>query len=176
MTINQITDFSGFGKGVEYLILNPQIAAMKESRGLSSSELWLIAFVHDYQSRYFNIRPDEERARIVSKDIMDDDSYYKKNIRKLSPMIEKYHKLQYDSERKYLDMWNRKVDEIATVLNNTKATIENIKDIRMELKEYANLLGAKDKIMERIEAQEAGMQIKGGAALGFLESGKADKL
>lgn len=168
---------------VDFFEINPQTESVKEfvkirdgkiilqTNALQSQIMWAIALVYDYDSLYYNLQEDE-RKLLIAKDYLKEPDFFEINEKPLRPVIKKYMFLQRDSERRYLNEWNNKVDEISVAIKKWKATDKNLDKIMVAMKKQKELLEQKDEIMDRIAKRMSSDEIRGGGELSLIESGR----
>lgn len=140
----------------------------------SSRVMWAIALVYDYESDLFNA-PLFDRMDIVETDFLDDGGFFEREDKLLSPLVKKYSFLQRTSEIRYLDVWNKKVDEIVDVIKEEKMTLDNIKDFTAILLKVEGLLDQRDSINRRMakrKEKDGDSSLIGGGVLSLMEEGK----
>lgn len=140
----------------------------------SSRIMWAIALVYDYESDLFNA-PLLDRIDIVESDFLDDVGFFEREDKLLSPLVKQYSFLQRTSEIRYLDVWNRKVDEIVDVIKDEKMTLDNIKDFTAILLKVEGLLDQRDSINRRMakrKEKDGDSSLVGGGVLSLMEEGK----
>ncbi len=140
----------------------------------SSRVMWAIALIYDYESDLFNA-PLMDRIDIVETDFLDEVGFFDNNRELTDPLIKKYSYLQRTSEMRYLEVWNKKVDEIVDVIKEEKMTLENIKDFTAILLKVDDLLDQRDKISTRMakrREKEGDSALIGGGILSLMEEGK----
>jgi hypothetical protein len=152
-----------------------------EGKNYSSTVMWAIYFIYDYESRYFTI-PYEERVKLIEKDFLDKEGFFKENEENLKEIIEVYRYLQKDSEYRYLDTWQETVESRRLFLERLKEHAEGLmsnspeksvkiwESIDKMLLNSKEILAQKDEILERINKQGK-IKIKGDLKLSLLAKG-----
>ena len=111
----------------------------------------------------------------IETDFLDEVGFFDNNRELTDPLIKKYSYLQRTSEMRYLEVWNKKVDEIVDVIKEEKMTLENIKDFTAILLKVDDLLDQRDKISTRMakrREKEGDSALIGGGILSLMEEGK----
>lgn len=137
--------------------------------------MWSIALIFDYDSKY-NGYALLDRKKLVCTDYLDDKTFFKHRhgIKGYQELVLQYNESQMDSERRYLVMWNNKVDAITKLMERIKVDRGTIDEMIGLLGKYEMLMNQKDKIDERIkkrDEEKAIGDIRGGGDLGLLETG-----
>lgn len=166
---------------LDFWEINPQTESVKEfvdirdgvikleTKAIQSQIMWAIALVYDYDSLYFNLRL-KERQELIAKDYLNEPEFFTLNDKALKPVVEKYMYLQHDSEKRYLDQWNRKIDEVEKAIDKWKITTNNLTELTDVMKKQKELLNMKEEIMDRIKKAAKGEDLRGGGVLSLIES------
>lgn len=167
----------------DFFEINPQVESISEfvrirdekikitTEATPSQVMWTIALVYDYDSIYFNVEEDE-RKELIAKDYLNEPRFFITNKRALNPVIEKYIYLQRDSERRYLDEWNLKMDDVSKSVKKWKTTPDNLDELLGIMKKQKELLLMKEDIEDRIARRADSEDLRGGGKLSLIESGK----
>jgi hypothetical protein len=128
------------------------------TKAKSSKKMWGTALLVDYDSLYFNMYYDD-RVELLTEEYGIPDTQ----------LCEAYNKLQKDAEKRHLDVWNKKLDELSTFLDTTPITIDNAEDITKLMLNLDKLLNLKDSIEKRISKTDSSRN-RGGGNASLLES------
>lgn len=130
----------------------------------SSRIMWALALVYDYDSKFSAMR-EEERLFMITRDYMGNENYaFKKEL------VDGYNKLQMDAERRMIQIWDQKIDEIADVIKNYYTTSDNIEELTKVLLNSQKLLKEKEQIEKRIEKKISTEKNRANIKESFLES------
>jgi len=137
-----------------------------------SKLMWMIALIYDYESKYYNY-PIKDRIRVVNTDLFSKKPEFNPRERAIvESAIKRYKEMDTDSERRYLDLWNSKVDEFLDCVQTTKITMKNIKEMGEHLLMCDKLIKQKDYIDERVKKKEEEKNkhgLRSGGKLSILE-------
>lgn len=140
----------------------------------SSKLMWSVSLIWDYDSK-FNNYPLIDRRRMVAEEYLEDVNFFRlKGSKGYKVLEDVYNDLQMDSERRYLVMWNTKVDKITSLMEKMVVDRKSVDRVIELMGKYDDLMRQKDYIDDRIKRKdsEKGLAIRGGGSLGLLESGK----
>lgn len=161
--------------------LNPQLTIPREFQAVKNGEIdlkdeimsgmimWGIALVYDFHSKYFNL-PLGEREKLVEEEYLECPKFFHRNKKALGKVINRYNHLQKDSEMRFLDLWNTKVDEISALIKKKRTTTSNFDEITSLLLKQEKLMQQKDSIMDRLEKSNEVLGVRGGGILSLIES------
>lgn len=155
----------------EFVDIRDGLLKLKTKVKLQSDIMWAIALVYDYDSLYFNLEIEERRA-LIAKEFLKEPTFFRANEKVLAKVIDKYMYLQRDSEKRYLEEWNDKMDKISKAIKGWKVTEANLDEQTDIMKKQKILLEQKDEVMDRMMRGPVGDEIRGGGELSLLESGK----
>jgi len=102
---------------------------------------------------------------MIARDYMGNENYYFKK-----ELVEGYNKLQMDAERRMIQIWDQKIDEIADVIKNYYTTSDNIEELTKVLLNSQKLLKEKEQIEKRIEKKISTEKNRANKKESFLES------
>lgn len=140
----------------------------------SSKLMWSVSLIWDYDSK-FSTYPLMDRKRLIAGDYLGDIKFFRlKGSKGYKELEDMYNELQMDSEKRYLVMWNNKVDKITSFMEKMAVNRKSINDIIDLLSKYEDLIRHKDYIDERLRKkdQESELGIRSGGRLSLLESNK----
>jgi hypothetical protein len=145
---------------------DPHIKAYeKDKRSEELSQImWAIAFCCDYDTPYFNYPYEDKLLMSLDQARLPKDTILPQIL------IDQYNKDQFDSEKRFLAIWNKKVDELANLIERTPVTLDNMEDIAKQLLNVDKLLKQKDEIEKRVKKKKED-NIRGGGHKSLLESG-----
>jgi len=163
--------------------VNPEFLSLKsckriydkdsEDKEESSKIMWAIYMIYDYDSLYSNMEL-KERINKVEHNILDHEGFFEAHWDEVKDIVDDYNDLQSLSEKRYLETFERKLDERRKFLNTVSYRLEgddaskNIKvneHIDRMLVNSNELMKQYETIMERMQKQRAKMgRIKGGKA------------
>lgn len=151
---------------------NPKALAVKEFRdyydidtskdkAVSSRIMWGIAFLVDYESPYFGM-VESERYKIVQPSYFHDCAP-PKNI------VEHYRLIQKDSEKRLIEAWNKKADELVDFMESTPLDLENATQIVKIMQSIKDILILKDEIDKRVAKADTKSKNRAGGESSLLE-------
>lgn len=155
----------------EFVKVRDGLIKLKTNVKLQSDIMWAIALVYDYDSMYSNLEL-EERQALIAKEFLKEPTFFRVNEKALNKVVDKYMYLQRDSEKRYLEEWNDKMDNIRKTIRGWKVTTANLDEVTGIMKKQKDLLEQKDEIMDRMMRGPVGDEIRGGGELSLIESGK----
>lgn len=128
----------------------------------SSDIMWGIALLCDYDSPYKHLEWGE-RVKIVSE-------IYKVDIEDelIKECIDKYYFLQRDSVRRYLEEFDRKLDDRRNYMNGMGYSKENWEELDKMLISTDKIMLQRDKIIQMIN-KESVTKIRGELELSMME-------
>lgn len=170
--------------GASFWDLNPGIRLLPGFEGLyqsdtsrgkkkSSCVAWVIVLVCDYESKVFNV-PEAQRKETVSERVLGTKDWFSENPELASSLMKEYESLQEDSEKRYLRVWNEKLDQITQTLLDWKVDKKNIGILTKILLDQEKLMEQKDKITQRIAKSER-FRVLGGKRVSIMESGEMEE-
>ena len=146
----------------------PEFADLVAGKQLGLKALMFVAYMSDYDSPYRHYTQDE-RARVISKDMYGDYDWKGYKNKKIALAIGKYHELQFDPLEAQLSAFNEKIDEYTLLLNDTKINIDNAADIQKVMIGVEKILATRQKLLDAIERRGEKKKIAGSRELSYLE-------
>jgi hypothetical protein len=132
----------------------------------SSRLMWALAFVYDYDSKFYPMRK-EERMQLVCRDFLNNADF-----RFDKQLVEAYELIQKSPERTLLDTLYEKMYEINDFLKTTRISEETAKLINMFMDSSLDYIDKLDKIKNRVEKQLPTKQNRGDKKDSLLEDEK----
>lgn len=136
----------------------------------SSTIMYAIAFIYDYESRFRNI-PEEDRIELVEKGLLDKPGFFTSYYKVIRPLIDQYNKLQEDSPMRFIRAIDDMINKRSEAINNMQYNLQTSDAIDKLLLNTNKLLEEREKIELNLRKQEKDI-IKGGQQLSLLASGK----
>jgi len=123
--------------------------------------MWYVALAVDPNSRYYNL-PIEEKHNVLGLDYMDDETYYKKQQKRLDPVIEDYKTLILTPAQRHLLEWDRKIDERSNFINSLPYNLDTYEDLDKMMANTQKVYDILKKIKEDLAKEEGDGYGKGG--------------
>ena len=140
-----------------------------KKREESSRFMWALALMYDYDSIFSSMRADE-RQLLINRDYLNEKDYsFDKEL------VDQYNKMQDDSIRKLIKLFDKEIDEAHDVLYNTQ--VGEVRDLEQRLdlmKKRTDLMGQLSKLV--IQKQELEKLLQKDAAVKKNRGGKKDSL
>ena len=147
----------------------PEFKTVIETSGLGIKGLMFVAYVADYDSPYRHFT-EEERIRVVAKDLFDNYEWKGVKNKKIADAILKYKELEYDPLDAQLSAFNEKINQYTTLLDKVKVNIENAADIQKVMIGVEKILATRQKLLDAIERRGERSKIAGNRELSYLET------
>lgn len=140
----------------------------KEYKSKSSIIMWFIVFCFDLDSKFFNLEIDE-RTKLLSKDLIKDETWYKKNSSKIVKAIERFENFDTTAQRQMRQLMET-MDKRTKFLRDTEYDLENYKKLDDMVANTANLFKVFEIIDKQLNKEKGSALTKGGHELSLADS------
>jgi len=161
---------TGWDINKNFWITNPKFLTVKTFKDFydgdkskdkkeSSDKMWGTALIVDYDSIYISMRYEDRIEFLTPQYGIQDDQ-----------LCDAYNYLQKDSEKRHMDIWSKKLDQLSTLLDSTVLDVSNAEDITKLMLQLDKLLELKDKIERRASKADNAIN-RGGGKSSLMEDG-----
>lgn len=168
MFINK--DFFEYENYKELLVIREFEELKKERKKDWNKVMWFLYFVFDYNS-YYAEHAETDRITMFSKEIMENEDWYKNNLNWLEKYVKAYKKTQETSSLRFLQTVIDTMEKRRVFLENVEYTEDNIKNIDDAILKTASIMDMENKIKEALRKQGI-TRVKGNQGISLLEAGK----
>ena len=174
MYLLQINKKGDIYKDDSGIVLIPEFKKVLDTEKLGQTAMKWIALVFDYESPYRHYI-ENERIKVVSKDLYDTYSWSGVNKPEMKTAINKYKELQFDPLDEQLIAFNKKINEFTNLINNTFLNDENAEMLQKLMIGVEKILKTRQALLDAIERRGERQKIAGDKGLSFLENRKKIK-
>ena len=174
MYLLQINKKGDIYKDDSGIVLIPEFKKVLDTEKLGQTAMKWIALVFDYESPYRHYI-ENERIKVVSKDLYDTDSWSGVNKPEMKTAVNKYKELQFDPLDEQLLAFNKKINEFTNLINNTFLNDENAEMLQKLMIGVEKILKTRQALLDAIERRGERQKIAGDKGLSFLENRKKIK-
>ena len=174
MYLLQINKKGDIYKDDSGIVLVPEFKKVLDTEKLGQTAMKWIALVFDYESPYRHYI-ENERIKVVSKDLYDTYSWSGVNKPEMKTAVNKYKDLQFDPLDEQLIAFNKKINEITNLINNTFLNDENAEMLQKLMIGVEKILKTRQALLDAIERRGERQKIAGDKGLSFLENRKKIK-
>ena len=171
MYLLQINKKGDIYKDDSGIVLIPEFKKVLDTEKLGQTAMKWIALVFDYESPYRHYI-ENERIKVVSKDLYDTYSWSGANKPEMKSAINKYKELQFDPLDEQLIAFNKKINEFTNLINNTFLNDENAEMLQKLMIGVEKILKTRQALLDAIERRGERQKIAGDKGLSFLENRK----
>ena len=174
MYLLQINKKGDIYKDDSGIVLVPEFKKVLDTEKLGQTAMKWIALVFDYESPYRHYI-ENERIKVVSKDLYDTYSWSGVNKPEMKTAINKYKELQFDPLDEQLLAFNKKINEFTNLINNTFLNDENAEMLQKLMIGVEKILKTRQSLLDAIDRRGERQKIAGDKGLSFLERRKEIK-
>ena len=137
-----------------------------KDKGTSSTVMWAIALIWDLDSKYIKIQ-ERDRIKLIATELLNNENFFD-DTDKYTKAIEFYQYIQKDSAKRYLEEWDKKLDERREYIAELQYSEETWGQVDKMLLSSKKLLEDRNSIVEMIN-KESETRIKGNKQLTMME-------
>jgi hypothetical protein len=149
----------------------PEFLTLIKKEKFGPAALKWVALVYDYESPYRHYN-EQERKKIVSKDIYDTYTWSGMNDACLLAACNKYNELQFDPLDEQLIAFNKKINQFTDLIDKMHLDEENAEMLQKLMIGVEKILKTRQALLDAIERRGERVKIAGDKGLSFLERRK----
>ncbi len=139
----------------------------------SSDLMWFISYCYERDENPFYGLPTEDKHKIIGKDFFNDELYYSKNERSLTPLIEFFCECQDSHFGRHIRTWDELLDKRSTFLKTQHYDLENFEALDKMAVGTEKVHNTIKKIKEDILKEDnSGSNSKGGQIPSMSDTGE----
>lgn len=141
----------------------------KEYKSKSSDVMWFIVACFDLDSKFFNLE-EEVRTELLSKDYLNDKSFYEKNKLKLLKAKDRYEQISDTTIRRQLRQLIETMQKRTKFLRSLEYDLDNFEKHDKMVSNTANLFKVFEIIEKQLQKEKGAGATKGNHELSLSDS------